>query len=375
MEIKKGQDEMEYYIYITKDCNLSCKYCCGQGIRKAGMHGLSKPKNIRKIAEYVLSNMNAHEDEYNNVVFYGGEPLLNQGDIKRFIDLTDGCKNIKYCLYTNGMILDKMDDFLLNKIDYLFVSIDGEQAIHDQYRGVGTFEKIVSNIHKVKPKFKGEIIARLTITSETSVSNAVLSLVEWFDHIFWQLESSPDTSNLDQFKIRYKQDILALIQYWTKNIKMGVVKNIVPFQAIVSSILSNRQHYNLRCGCGTNLRVIDDIDSDIDNETYMCDELLGTKEFIINGKEKPDSKRWSCEELNSYCGTCDIKLICGGRCLKSLLFYPREKFLFYCDLTKFTIANLRNIAVPVIKKCLSNPGIKFEDLNTYVANHCTEEIP
>jgi organic radical activating enzyme len=53
--------------------------------------------------------INAIDSE--TLIFYGGEPLLNQEFIKRLIEDTRG-NGLRYLLHTNGSLLNQIDRFV-----------------------------------------------------------------------------------------------------------------------------------------------------------------------------------------------------------------------------------------------------------------------
>ncbi|MBI4651935.1 4Fe-4S cluster-binding domain-containing protein [Candidatus Desantisbacteria bacterium] len=365
---------MEYYIYITKNCNLSCQYCCGKNIIQNTKTNsiVTGQKSLSNTIKYIISDSikNMHKD--NTIVFYGGEPLLNQGDIIKVIKNTYDKNNFRYLLYTNGLLLNNIDPFLLKHIDYLFVSIDGEESIHNNNRGQNTYEKIINNLNSIKSSFNGETVARLTITKESKVDQAVLSLINYFDNIFWQIVSSGNLINSEIFLNNYTHGISNLLNYWISNINNGIVKNLIPFQSIMTSILCDVQHRHLRCGCGSTLRVID-IEGNIHLcDEIMCDKKIKTEKYLINDNFNPEY--WITEKLNQDCENCEIKYLCGGRCLHTMLSRPQEEFRFYCKLTNDTINQLRNV-VPIAKEALIKNKIDINQFNTYLARNGTEQIP
>jgi len=230
---------MEFYIFVTKKCNLNCRYC---SIKPFLENSKSKTKelDVKKTADFVLKNLS---DKRNNVVFYGGEPLLNQKWIKRFIKLTEN-NNLIYTLQTNGKLLDKMDDFILQKLDFIHLSLDGDQKTNDRERGKGVYKIILANIHKIKTKFKGKLLARMTLIPQNSIYDSVMHLLNLnlFDYIYWQLEISPIKNNFQKIKKDYRAGIKKLVDFWIKNLKEGKMIGVVPFQVIALSILNRKQH-------------------------------------------------------------------------------------------------------------------------------------
>jgi len=97
------------------------------------------------------------------VGFYGGEPLLNFSLIKEiiaYIEKQGGIgKTLCYTMTTNGLLLDKYIDFLVEKDFSLLISLDGDeyaQGFRIDKQGNNSFERVYKNvkhIQKCKPHF------------------------------------------------------------------------------------------------------------------------------------------------------------------------------------------------------------------------------
>jgi len=89
----------------------------------------------------------------------GGEPFYH----KRILDILKYCEKREMAMnvVTNGTLLDEAIIGELSKINRLvvIVSLDGQKAIHDQIRGEGIFEKVISKIkdNSLKEKVKKQI--------------------------------------------------------------------------------------------------------------------------------------------------------------------------------------------------------------------------
>ena len=97
------------------------------------------------------------------VLMSGGEALLNQN----FFRLCEILKkeNIKVSLLSTGLTLKKNAEALVKWVDDIIVSLDGDEATHDNIRNIpGAFNKLaegISAIKKLDPAFK--ITARTVI--------------------------------------------------------------------------------------------------------------------------------------------------------------------------------------------------------------------
>ena len=97
------QDKFPFYINITNACNAKCKFCSNGKNKDIGKLDLDELKSI-------LDEVHPHIRRF---AVSGGEPLINEDDLRKLLDLLDSY-NIKITINTNGTyLLDRMD--LLNK--------------------------------------------------------------------------------------------------------------------------------------------------------------------------------------------------------------------------------------------------------------------
>ena len=97
------QEKFPFYINITNACNAKCKFCSNGKNKDLGKLDLDELKSIIDEAKPYIRRF----------AISGGEPLINEDDLKNLLDLLDGY-GIKITLNTNGTyLLDRLD--LLNK--------------------------------------------------------------------------------------------------------------------------------------------------------------------------------------------------------------------------------------------------------------------
>lgn len=270
--------DLEYWIFVTKNCNMRCSYCFEEK-----EVSLSKPSYSLEQLKHFLFVTNARSPlGEHGIIFYGGEPLLNQEFIKEIIRSTkEDCvrkKQLTYVLQTNGTLLNKIDTYLLENLDVISVSIDGPKKIHDRFRkfpdGSGSYDKIMDNLMKIKSKFKGQTLAMITtsIDQEFSIYESVMDTIDKFDHVHWNIETPIPTNvskeDTDAFLRKYKEDIIKLSDYWVEEMKKGRVRNIIPFQYITEALETGITHTSPPCGAGQRLIVVD-----LDGQCYNCDVI------------------------------------------------------------------------------------------------------
>jgi len=152
-ELSEGLEHL--VISITERCNLRCKYCAFSG--KYSYNRTHTKKDISfSIAKQAIDFYLKRCKEIPTIGFYGGEPLLKFGMIKKIVDYSKR-KNEKcrFNITTNGTLLNKeIIDFFYNKNMTVLISLDGPEEIHNRYRvfpnGNGTFFKIIKNLKDLK---------------------------------------------------------------------------------------------------------------------------------------------------------------------------------------------------------------------------------
>jgi len=138
---------MFFHVILTTDCNLQCRYCFGETMddfdEDFGDFELdySLPRKASYSAE--LLNEFCKKDPDCILTFYGGEPLLNIDMLRQIMDRVSAKH---FMIQTNGQLLDRLEPKYVNRFHTILVSIDGEEALTDYYRGKGIFHKVIDNL-------------------------------------------------------------------------------------------------------------------------------------------------------------------------------------------------------------------------------------
>lgn len=125
-------------LYVTAGCNLRCIMC---SYRDPLPNELSIDE-IRNLARQ-LSELGLR-----HIVYSGGEPLTRRD----FPDICNVFKEIgvKQSLLTNGLLLQKRYDEIVQYFSEIIVSLDGPTAeIHNNIRGLDAFDQIVKGIQTI----------------------------------------------------------------------------------------------------------------------------------------------------------------------------------------------------------------------------------
>jgi len=356
---------MYWHIILTEKCNSKCRYCYEKsmkefdnGLDKKFSFDFSSPcdfsVHVVKLKKFI------EQDKNPVIVFYGGEPLLQIEKIKEIMDLI----NARFCMQTNGKLLDKLPEKYIKRFSRILVSIDGDKERTDINRGKGTFELITKNIKLIRKKgFKGEIVARMTIASDCpdlfkQVKN-ILSL-NLFDSVHWQIDAGFYKEDFDKIKHKsffkeYNENVSQLVLFWLEEIKNGKVLKFYPFLGIFESLYYNRKT-KLRCGAGYAGYAIT-----TDGKIAACPIMNNIKDFYCG---TVDSKLNEIKkiEVTEPCISCEIKDLCGGRCLYSNYskLWPKEGQDLVCFSVKHLIQEITNV-LPEIKLAIFNKKVLERD--------------
>jgi len=312
------------------------------------------------------------------LTFYGGEPLLCPDKIK---SIMDEVKAKEFMMQTNGLLLDRLEPHYVNRLHTILVSVDGEEALTDYYRGAGVFARVMENLRLIKRNgFKGELIARMTVMEQTDIYKQVKWLLQnkqfAFSSIHWQLNAGfwgNDFAKRDFKKWSdnsYNLGIRRLAKFWVDCMETdGNVPRLYPLLGIAQSLLAEEES-SLRCGGGW-------INYAIQTDGYIipCPTMWGMKEYylghISNTNPLDLKKVW----VGSQCAKCKSFTLCGGRCLYTNVTkrWNDEAYALVCNTVKNLIDAVTN-ELPRIRKLIQNGQVKLSDFKYLKFNGC-EIIP
>jgi MoaA/NifB/PqqE/SkfB family radical SAM enzyme len=126
---------------ITDRCNLHCKGCYAQAIRREGPEELSEEKMRAIVAE-------ADELGVSFFVLAGGEPLTRP----TILDITRDYPQVLFLLITNGLLLDRamIERLARQRNTVPVLSLEGTRAQTDERRGRGVHEALERKMRELK---------------------------------------------------------------------------------------------------------------------------------------------------------------------------------------------------------------------------------
>lgn len=139
-------------LYPTNFCNAFCSMCDIGKASNFGIDRLRKSSENEMSIETLTNLLNSKIFKNKKFKFSLGmvEPLLHK-NIGNYIE-TISKKGHSVALITNGILLkQKAKEISKSGLDYIMVSIDGTEKIHDQIRGYkGIYRKAIEGIKTIK---------------------------------------------------------------------------------------------------------------------------------------------------------------------------------------------------------------------------------
>ena len=329
------------YLITSDGCNFRCRYCA---ILKNYPKSY-RPSNMsweiaKKAIDFFIQNTAHIKGEKKELVFYGGEPLLNPNVVVKAIKRSREIERkgllggpLEIVVITNGALItpELAQHFAENSVKVI-VSIDGPKEIHDEMRidtkGRGTYEEVVKGYWNCKRAGCGVGI------SLTVATHNVERLEEIID--FFIRELRPVNCGISSLHQLLSKDAeyesispsvshvsKRLIEVYEKARKQGLYMEHIA--RIVRPFVEKRRRSRDCPACGGLILVAPD------GEIGLCANLLGTRQFFTgNISQKPDlTKDATFNEWNKRsqfnietCYKCPAISLCGGGC-------PYEAFVRY----------------------------------------------
>ena len=322
---------MEYFVYMTNDCNLKCKYCSVLLDCEKNSLPIKPTYRYEDLMTFIKNTQSLAEDNEISIYFFGGEPSLEYENMESLIDIAKKELSeftLKFVLHTNGLRLNILPDKILNELTLIMFSINYEKIphhiLHPSY-----FSTIIDNAMSIKMRKSIPIIARLTVTEETSIFTELLQVSNFFDYVYWQIENCDNFDNAEVFKHTYIYEIQKTFQYWVKYLEQGIMLKYIPFMAVLKFMFfHDRDDNEFSCGYSRGMIYIQ-----TNGNCYACsDNVEGNAHYmgdIYSGVNLPYHK------LSEFkCKECFYRSICMGRCGRMHIEFSKEHINDYCQMNQ-----------------------------------------
>jgi uncharacterized protein len=375
---------MYFHLILTDNCNLCCSYCRAKAfeeLEESSEKGedveidpdlpIELDYDLRILYDFL------RKDPGVTLTFYGGEPLLRADLINRIVQ---EAPVKRFMLQTNGLLLDRLGPEIVSRFTTILISLDGREELTNKNRGDSVYRRVMAQVQKLRTNgFTGELIARMTVTEQTDIVDAVSWLASNPDHSFssihWQLDAdfAGDFSRrrfADWAMGSYNPGIRVLVNAWVDRMETtGEVLRWYPFLDPMEDLLQRRTT-RLRCGSGyANYSIM------TDGHIAPCPVMIGMTPYYVGHIADADPCTLGRIEVGGECTTCHIRDFCGGRCLYSNITRPwsPEQRQLVCG----TVENLRSAliaALPRVQDLIARGIIDQGDFAHEKFNGC-EIIP
>jgi len=370
---------MFFHTLLTTECDLKCQYCYEKACADIDSDfpfaiDYSLPRTINY--DPVTLTRFCAQDPQCGIGFYGGEPTLCWDEMKQIMDLTP-VKTL--VLQTNGLHLDKLTPEYADRLNPIFVSIDGRPALTNHYRGAGVSRRVIRNLRALRANgFTGEIIARMTVGEATDIAEEVKWLLAneefSFASVHWQLDAGfwkndfPRRQFATWVRDSYDPGIRQLIRGWVDTMEQrGEMLRLYPFLGVTRSLLS-KEKSRLRCGSGWSSYSIL-----TDGSIVPCPAMSGMKDFYLGHISDANPLSLRKVFVSQPCTRCAIFAECGGRCLYANLTrrWEADAYALVCGTVRNLVGALKK-ETPRIRRLLKRGKIAQSDLES--AEFCGCEV-
>ncbi len=330
-EIAAANTSVQYlYLILTDACNLNCSYCFLRNRNAVHATGQKMSEEIAKLAavrfsEQLLSAKTPLES--GQVVFYGGEPLINFPALKAFVEAledirakTNDLPSIIYTMTTNAtLVTEKIARYLAKHKIAVGVSIDGpEELMMDRCtnRNKNPSSEVIRGI-KLLQKEGVSVGASCTLTERVvknfdNVLDHLLNTVGFRSLSFNMILPNPDGG----FDADYcERATKAMIKSWELCQEKGANED-----RITRKVRAIKKYipYPYDCAaCGSQIFV------DPSGRIGLCQGTLGREDKMIcdvhrsfDLSDYPLYEKWRRRTplLMDGCQQCPGVGICGGGC-------------------------------------------------------------
>lgn len=185
---------------LTQKCNFKCKYCVYRDLYKTSV---CEKKDLsfevaKAVIDYFYERFDSEDSPSVNrgvsIGFYGGEPLLKFDLLKQIVCYSNSLKSNRfyfhYNMTTNGYLLDKYLDFIVESDITLLVSLDGDfdtSKYRQTQKDIDSYPKVFNNLMEMKDRypdyFRDKVSFNAVFHNKSDIINVLTFFKENFDKI------------------------------------------------------------------------------------------------------------------------------------------------------------------------------------------------
>lgn len=301
-------NRVELQLLTTLKCNLRCSYCS-----LAAGNVLGSQKNATYSTEQLETFVNTHlGDKEVYITLYGGEPTLNA----RFaLDLMERFPNCRFNLQTNGTLLHRVPDRILERLSNFMISVDGGEEVTDRFRGKGVYRRVLDNVAAIRGKTFGTLTARVTWWSGETTFEELDEISRSFDYVYFQFAQA-EGAYARQSAEKKKAVLARLVE------KFFALDTLYPFVPIMGTVRNMVLPWRInelsagmtQCRVSTNL-----LNVMPDGKIYPCPDMLYAGELLQGDVVKNWLRKSPLQPNPSMpCRDCSAYHYCRGNCMKNM---------------------------------------------------------
>jgi uncharacterized protein len=325
------------YFVLSEQCNLACKYCfLGNNDPKKrknfSLKAMTKEIAERSIMFFIkqleISGEN-NPDNKPNIIFYGGEPLINFPVLEYVAERINSLKqkvkriqNIELSVVTNGLLLDMSKLNRLKELNVaLALSIDGcteeANAMRVDMHGNPSFPKVINVLDKIK-KSGTDVSLSITLTEETiKDKQKILDLIATYEikglgfNILMSDESFKPSDEYNENAAQFIIDMFIELR------KTGVYEDRIMRKI---KAFSKSQIYFSDCAATSGSQIVVTPDGSVG----VCHGCLSNRQYFVSSVDdelfdaRTNSVFMEWAQLTpvnkTECLSCEALGICGGGC-------------------------------------------------------------
>lgn len=335
-----GKKDLGLYMLVTQKCNLGCTYCLGDNPSYLNQHSMDF--TIAKLA--LEKSARAMRKKGNiQIIYFGGEPLLNWALIKQCIEFVENelkmqfDVNFKHHVTTNLTTLPSDFIEVAEKHNVsILVDIDGRCDLHNKMRpyrnGNGSYDSIIKNLEKIS---KSDIYYELRATVTSENVEYLPGILKHHRNLNPAACAFPTLIPVNSEGLPLNSNMFPDPDVYSAKLKDVIKEQLFDLSCVCpSNVISARMLRGeyVVYGCGMilgNTAVVNH-----NGDIFPCIYFVGQKEFCLGNLEKDHNplsqenwyeKFWLKHERKLHvdnlneCHNCAIRYYCGGGCSVRML--------------------------------------------------------
>ena len=326
------QERISLYLLLAQSCNMGCVYCLN------GRETYQTARRLRMPAEIARQSIQRFRDNVRpggtlEVVFFGGEPLLNWPLAKDLILYCEGTlkakepgKKFHYHFTTNLSLLPPDVPGWAKRYGITFLcDVDGPPPIHDRCRpfahGGGTHATIAHHIRQLTAAgIPVDLRATVTARNHEHLPATARHHQELGARSSAFVPVNPVNSDEDMLP----EDLLPSPDAMMAGMTELFRRRTWPATALHPfNIYAERLGPGCRAEVGCGMPYGQTIVVDANGDLYPCIYLVGIRRFALGNVKEPASAdppvlRQMRETLHvdrlAECRACQLRYLCGGGC-------------------------------------------------------------